>query len=100
MPRVPVIMPQLGESIAEATVTRFLVQVGDQVHADQDIIEVETNKATMNVTSPCGGRVENWTVHLNESYPVGAALGYLEASADDAARLGADPAGSGEPRGA
>ena len=83
-------MPQLGESIAEATVINLLVKVGDKVNADQDVIEVETNKATMNVASPCAGRVDKWLVKLNESYPVGAVLGYLEASADDAARLGLD----------
>ncbi|TMQ01440.1 MAG: 2-oxo acid dehydrogenase subunit E2 [Verrucomicrobia bacterium] len=90
MPQVQVIMPQLGESIAEATVINLLVKVGDKVNADQDVIEVETNKATMNVTSPCAGRVDKWLVKLNESYPVGAVLGYLEASADDAARLSLD----------
>src|SRR5438128_1951436 len=90
MPQVPIIMPQLGESIAEATVINLLAKVGDQVNADQDIIEVETNKATMNVTSPCRGRLEKWLVKPNESYPVGAALGYLLASAEDAARLGLD----------
>src|ERR1051325_7841686 len=90
MPQVPIIMPQLRTSIAEATVINLLANVGDQVNADQDIIEVETNKATMNVTSPCRGRVEKWLVKPNESYPVGAALGYLHASAEDAARLGLD----------
>jgi pyruvate/2-oxoglutarate dehydrogenase complex dihydrolipoamide acyltransferase (E2) component len=98
MPHVPVIMPQLGESIAEATVTSLLVQIGDRVNADQDIIEVETNKATMNVASPCGGRVEKWLVKVNESYPVGAVLGYLEASADEAARLGLDTPAPAEQR--
>lgn len=83
-------MPQLGESIAEATVVTLLAQVGDQVQTDQDIIEVETSKATMNVASPCTGRVEKLLVNLNESYPVGAVLGYLEASTEDAARLGLD----------
>ncbi len=83
-------MPQLGESIAEATVIQLLVKVGDQVKADQDIIEVETNKATMNVTSPCPGKVEKLLVNLKESYPVGAVLGYLDASAEDASRLGLD----------
>ncbi|HMC28821.1 MAG TPA: 2-oxo acid dehydrogenase subunit E2, partial [Verrucomicrobiae bacterium] len=97
MPPVPIIMPQLGESIAEATVISLLVKVGDRVNADQDIIEVETNKATMNVTSPCPGQVQQWLVKLNESYPVGTVLGYLEASAEDAARLGLDvPASSGQ----
>jgi pyruvate/2-oxoglutarate dehydrogenase complex dihydrolipoamide acyltransferase (E2) component len=99
MPAIPIIMPQLGESIAEATVTNLLVKVGEQVQPDQDIIEVETNKATMNVVSPCPGRVEKFLVNLNESYPVGAVLGYLEASKEDAARLGLDapvPAKNGE----
>ncbi len=90
MPQVPIIMPQLGESIAEATVIGLLVKVGDKVNVDQDVIEVETNKAAMNVTSPCGGRVEKLLVKLNESYPVGAVLGYLEASAEDARRMGLD----------
>jgi pyruvate/2-oxoglutarate dehydrogenase complex dihydrolipoamide acyltransferase (E2) component len=90
MPAIPIIMPQLGESIAEATVISLLVQVGDSVEADQDIIEVETNKATMNVTAPCPGKVQKYLVKLNESYPVGAVLGYLEASREDAERSGLD----------
>ena len=98
MPQVPIIMPQLGESIAEATVVNLLVKVGDPINVDQDVIEVETNKATMNVTSPCRGRVEKLFVKLNESYPVGAVLGYLEASAEDAARLGLDVSAPPEPR--
>ena len=83
-------MPQLGESIAEATVINLLVKIGDQVRTDQDLMEVETSKATMNVASPCPGRVERLSIKLNESYPVGAVLGYLEASPEDAARLGLD----------
>jgi pyruvate/2-oxoglutarate dehydrogenase complex dihydrolipoamide acyltransferase (E2) component len=90
MPSIPIIMPQLGESIAEATVINLLVKVGDRVQTDQDIIEVETSKATMNVTAPCTGRVEKLLVKLNESYAVGAVLGSLEASQEDAVRLGLD----------
>src|SRR6266496_674963 len=88
MPHIPIIMPQLGESIAEATIVSFLVKPGDQVEADQDIIEVETNKATMNVASPCRGRLGDFTAKLNESYPVGALLGLIEASTEEVARLG------------
>jgi len=90
MPSIPIIMPQLGESIAEATVVRLLVKVGDTIRADQDIIEVETSKATMNITAPCGGRVARLLVNLTQSYPVGATLGYLEATAEEAGRLGLD----------
>ncbi len=90
MPSIPIIMPQLGESIAEAAIISFLVQPGDHVEADQDLIEVETNKATMTVTSPCKGRIEKFIVQLNESYAVGAVLGQIEATQEELARLGLD----------
>jgi pyruvate/2-oxoglutarate dehydrogenase complex dihydrolipoamide acyltransferase (E2) component len=57
MPSIPILMPQLGESIAEATIIRILIEAGGTVEAGGDIFEVETNKATMAVTAPCGGRV-------------------------------------------
>jgi len=90
MPAIPIIMPQLGESIAEAAIISFLVKPGDVVEADQDIMEVETNKATLNLAAPCRGKIEKFVAKLTESYPVGAVLGYLEASAEDTARLGLD----------
>ena len=88
MPQVPIIMPQLGESIAEANIINFLVKPGDTVEAGQDLIEVETNKATMNVSSPCRGRIEKFTAQLNGSYAVGAVLGQIEVAKEEAARLG------------
>jgi pyruvate/2-oxoglutarate dehydrogenase complex dihydrolipoamide acyltransferase (E2) component len=90
MPSIPIIMPQLGESIAEAAIINFLVKPGDSVEAGQDIIEVETNKASMTVTSPCGGRIEKITAQMNESYAVGAVLGQIEATKEEAARSGLD----------
>jgi len=87
MPQVPIIMPQLGESIAEATVVDIKVKAGDEVADDQEIIEVETNKAVMGVTTPCKGKIDRMTVQLKETYPVGAVLGYVEASEIDAARF-------------
>ncbi len=83
-------MPQLGESIAEATVIGFLAQAGDTVEADQDIVEVETNKASMNVSSPARGQVTEWTAKRDESYAVGEVLGYLEVTQEEAQRLGLD----------
>jgi pyruvate/2-oxoglutarate dehydrogenase complex dihydrolipoamide acyltransferase (E2) component len=90
MPQIPIIMPQLGESIAEANIVNFLVKPGDTVEADQDLIEVETDKATMTVASPCKGKIEKFTVQLHESYAVGATLGQIEATNEEAARLGLD----------
>jgi pyruvate/2-oxoglutarate dehydrogenase complex dihydrolipoamide acyltransferase (E2) component len=89
MPKVPIIMPQLGESIAEATIIRFSAQVGEPVTSDQEIIEVETNKAVMGVTTPCDGVIAEFTAEVNQTYHIGTVLGYIEASAEDAERLGA-----------
>ena len=50
-------MPQLGESMAEATIVAIKVKPGDKVSADQEIIEVETDKAVMGVTTPCAGEI-------------------------------------------
>ena len=99
MPQISIIMPQLGESIAEAAVISFLVQPGDQVEGGQDLIEVETNKATMTVTAPCSGRIESFSAQLNESYAVGDVLGKIEVTAEEAKRFGLDvpaPAKTGD----
>jgi len=90
MPRIPIIMPQLGESIAEATVLNCFITAGDPVTADQDILEVETSKATMTVTSPGTGRVAQVLAKPQESYAVGTVLGFVEVSVEEAARLGLD----------
>ena len=80
-------MPQLGESIAEATIVSINVQPGEKVAADQEIIEVETNKAVMGVTTPCAGEIAKIDAQVKETYPIGAVLGYIEASEKDAARF-------------
>ncbi len=80
-------MPQLGESIAEATIVDIKVKPGEAVAADQEIIDVETQKAVMGVTTPCKGKIDQITAQLNETYPIGTVLGYVEASAEDAARF-------------
>ncbi len=87
MPQVPIIMPQLGESIAEATIVDIKVKPGDEVVDDQEINDVETNKAVMGVTTPCKGKIDKIAVQLKETYPVGAVLGYVEASEENAARF-------------
>ncbi|MEY2481056.1 MAG: hypothetical protein QOI04_1983 [Verrucomicrobiota bacterium] len=80
-------MPQLGESMAEAKIVAIKVQPGDKVSADQEIIEVETDKAVMGVTTPCAGEVTKIDAEVKGTYSVGAILGYVEASEADAARF-------------
>ncbi|NNE92080.1 MAG: 2-oxo acid dehydrogenase subunit E2 [Verrucomicrobiales bacterium] len=88
MPLVPIHMPQLGESIAEATVTEIKIAPDDEIQADQVIFEVDTDKASMEVTAACSGKVSELTVEVGESYAVGATLGYLEATEDEIQRAG------------
>ena len=90
MPTVPILMPQLGESIAEATVIRLGVAVGDAVRTDQEIIEVETNKAVMGVTTLCNGIVSEIKAVEGVSYSVGSLLGLLEVTDEEVARTGVD----------
>ena len=89
-------MPQLGESMAEATIVSIKVKPGDKVAADQEIIEVETDKAVMGVTTPCAGEVAKIDAEVKGTYAVGAVLGYIEASEAEAAVSDEDEEESGE----
>jgi pyruvate/2-oxoglutarate dehydrogenase complex dihydrolipoamide acyltransferase (E2) component len=77
---VAISMPQLGESIAEATLIRLKVKPGDKVKADQEVAEVETSKAVMSVTTSYGGIWKEWKAKEGKSYPVGFVLGHVEAA--------------------
>jgi len=97
-------MPQLGEAIAEAVVVSIDIAPAATVSADQEVMQVETDKTVMGVTVPCKGTVAEITVELGKSYPVGSTLGYLDVSKEDAAQAGAHddeeeaPAASGAKR--
>ena len=88
MPTIPILMPQLGESIAEATIVRILVDAGRGVEAACDLFEVETNKATMSVTAPCAGKITQIVAIPQTSYAVGSTLAAFEISEEDAQNLG------------
>ncbi|MDP6858290.1 MAG: 2-oxo acid dehydrogenase subunit E2, partial [Verrucomicrobiales bacterium] len=89
--RIPILMPQLGESIAEATVKEIKIEVGQTVKTDEDVLEVETEKAMMEVTTPCPGKVIEVLVEVDVSYPVGSTLGYLEVDDSIAEKINIDP---------
>lgn len=88
MPIIPIVMPQLGESIAEATIVSFLVEQGSDVEAGDEIFEVETNKASMVVTAPCAGHVEELSAKVQTSYAVGSHLGKLRVTEEVAESMG------------
>ena len=69
-----VTMPQLGETVTEGTILRWLVQVGDEVKEDDPILEISTDKVDTEVPSPFSGKVTSLMVEEGETVEVGASL--------------------------
>ena len=67
-------MPQLGETVTEGTILRWLVQVGDEVKEDDPILEISTDKVDTEVPSPFTGQVTSLLVEEGETVEVGASL--------------------------
>ena len=67
-------MPELGESVTEGTVTRWLKQVGDTVEVDEPLLEVSTDKVDTEIPSPVAGTLLSITVDEDETVQVGAEL--------------------------
>jgi pyruvate dehydrogenase E2 component (dihydrolipoamide acetyltransferase) len=96
----PVKMPELGESITEGTITRWLKQEGDQVEADEPLFEVSTDKVDTEVPSPVAGVLQSIKVQADETVEVGAELavigggggGEAEAPAAEEERAGKEQA--------
>jgi len=79
---VSVSMPQLGESVTEGTVTRWLKKEGERVEADEPLLEVSTDKVDTEIPSPAAGVVRNIAVGEDETVEVGAQLAEIEEGAD------------------
>ncbi|MHB1212784.1 MAG: biotin/lipoyl-containing protein, partial [Candidatus Nanopelagicales bacterium] len=89
---VSVTMPQLGESVTEGTVTRWLKQVGDTVVADEPLLEVSTDKVDTEIPAPASGVLLAIHVAEDSVVLVGAELGVIGDSAPVAAAPAPDPA--------
>src|SRR4029450_13626324 len=74
----PVKMPELGESITEGTITRWIKQEGDRVEADEPLFEVSTDKVDTEVPSPVAGVLKTIKVKADETVEVGAELAIIE----------------------
>ncbi|MDF2993865.1 MAG: pyruvate/2-oxoglutarate dehydrogenase complex, dihydrolipoamide acyltransferase component [Microbacterium sp.] len=69
-----VVLPALGESVTEGTVTRWLKQVGDTVQEDEGLLEISTDKVDTEIPSPVSGVIEEILVQEDETVEVGAVL--------------------------
>jgi 2-oxoglutarate dehydrogenase E2 component (dihydrolipoamide succinyltransferase) len=87
---VSVSMPQLGESVTEGTVTRWLKKEGERVEADEPLLEVSTDKVDTEIPSPASGILRSIAVDEDETVAVGAQLAVIEESSDSS--NGAAPA--------
>ncbi|MFW5752874.1 MAG: lipoyl domain-containing protein, partial [Planctomycetota bacterium] len=77
MPHVAIRLPKLGESAAEAAIVSWLVEPGATVAIDQDLLEVETEKSVMTVTSPAAGTLSQQTAAPGDRCAVGDVLGQI-----------------------
>src|SRR5688572_24419883 len=85
-------VPALGESVSEATVGQWFKKEGDAVARDEPLVELETDKVTLEVPAPVAGRLEKISVRDGETVGVGALLGMVaEGAAGKAAPINAGP---------
>ncbi len=84
-------LPELGENIEEAEVLKVLVAEGDEIQEGQDVVELETDKATVGLPSPAAGRVKQIAVKQGDHVHVGATVLTLEGGAAEPAREAPSP---------
>src|ERR1700733_2173363 len=97
---VSVSMPQLGESVTEGTVTRWLKKEGERVEADEPLLEVSTDKVDTEIPSPVAGILRGITVAEDETVAVGAEPAVSDengAQAPGEGDAGAGPEAQAEP---
>src|SRR5215217_6013985 len=93
---VDVVMPQMGVSVSEGTITKWLKQVGEEIAADESLLEISTDKVDTEVPSPASGVVSEILVQEGETVEVGTLLarvgGEVEAAAPAPAQSAPEPA--------
>jgi len=99
MARIEVPMPQMGESIAEGTVSKWLKHVGDDVARDEPLLEISTDKVDAEIPSPAAGTLAEIAVKEGETVEVGTVVAVIETAKGAAAAKPADAPAGGKPAG-
>src|SRR5262245_6106288 len=81
MARVDVLMPQMGESIAEGTLSKWLKKVGDAVKRDEPLFEISTDKVDAEIPAPAAGVLAEIKVQEGQTVPVQTLVAVLETEA-------------------
>src|SRR4051812_22525423 len=84
---VDVVMPQMGVSVSEGTITRWLKQEGEHIEADEPLLEISTDKVDTEVPSPASGTLTQILVQEGETVDVGTKLGQIGGSAGAAPQV-------------
>src|SRR6476660_8695121 len=87
-----VVMPQMGESIAEGTIVRWIKKVGDKVDRDEPLFEISTDKVDAEIPSPAGGVVSEIRVKEGETVPVNSVVAVIGAAGEAASAPAPAPA--------
>jgi 2-oxoglutarate dehydrogenase E2 component (dihydrolipoamide succinyltransferase) len=87
---VDVVMPQMGVSVSEGTITRWTKQVGDRIEADEIIVEISTDKVDTEIPSPAAGVIREILANEGDTVPVNTRIAVI-ATGDGAAAAPADP---------
>ncbi len=94
MARIEVPMPQMGESIAEGTVSKWLKQVGDPVEKDEPILEISTDKVDAEIPAPESGTLVEVRIQEGETVEIGTVMAYIDTEAGAAITSGVAEAGA------
>ena len=82
MARIEVPMPQMGESIAEGTISKWLKQAGDLVERDEPILEISTDKVDAEIPAPSAGTLVELFFEEGETVEVGTVVAHIEPEGD------------------
>ena len=96
----PVVMPQMGESIAEGTIVRWIKKVGDAVDRDEPLFEISTDKVDAEIPSPAAGVLTAIQVKEGETVPVNSVVATIGAAGEASAAGATSPAGATAANGA
>jgi pyruvate dehydrogenase E2 component (dihydrolipoamide acetyltransferase) len=95
---VDIVMPQMGESIFEGTITKWLKKPGDKVERDEPLFEISTDKVDAEIPSPSAGVLKEIKVGEGKTVPIQTVVGVIDAAGDGAAKAAAPaPAKAAEP---
>ncbi len=81
-----VVMPQMGESIAEGTIVRWIKKVGDKIDRDEPLFEISTDKVDAEIPSPAAGVISEIRVKEGETVPINSIVAVIASAADAASK--------------